>query len=176
MCHAVCVSRCVCCCMVGYNVCVTLCVCVQVKSRPLQDIFHFLVMFNVPPSLLLPSLLPSLLLLPHCVLLPRCRPLLCAAALSLPSLTVWVQVAPGDGIFAKYDLKGSTNGRRERTDQTSFQDPDSSLRGQWEKAKGQYGGTLLDLDYEQDKDEYGRPIEVSLQYQQPCFHSLSAAH
>lgn len=62
--------------------------------------------------------------------------------------------------FCKYDLKGSTSGRRERKMPEQNTMNDTSLTSQWD-GKGQ-PGTLLDLDFEQDSNEFGRPVEVQL--------------
>ena len=85
---------------------------------------------------------------------------------------VMMNAAPYNDIFCKYDLKGSTNGRRERDDSIQ-KDTSDSLTRQWDN-QGKHmnsfasvelsdvAGTLLDLDFIQDSDEFDRPVEVSL--------------
>ena len=76
------------------------------------------------------------------------------------SFLVMYNTAPFKGIFVKYDLKGSVNGRRERP--ADVKKNDNTIDSQW-TGPGQFSGTLLDLDYIQDCEEFGRPVEVSLE-------------
>merc|ERR1712086_346240 len=91
----------------------------QIQMRPAQDVFAFMVMFNVAPS---------------------------------------------KDVFCKYDLKGSTYKRTERSSDQHIKDK-SSLTSQWDPntKHHQYSGVLLDLDFEEDSHEFERPVIVSLQ-------------
>ena len=84
-------------------------------------------------------------------------------ALSSPACFQF-NVAPSKDVFCKYDLKGSTYKRTERSSDQHIKDK-SSLTSQWDPntKHGQYSGVLLDLDFEEDSLEFERPVVVSLQ-------------